>query len=283
PVPGGPTGPNAPQTGPGGLTRPPGPVAPGASQPQGQIVIPQQRQNAADPEKRKLIQQQLVLLLHAHKCQRRENQANGEIRLCTLPHCQTMKYVLNHMTTCQDGKSCQIPHCASSRQIISHWKNCSRQDCPVCEPLKQAEKNKTPTSTSGGGPNQVAPVSQPGPSPNVGGVAPGPNQGASTGLAVPGQLSVGSQLPSQGGSVPVPNQVSIGNVAISSASSIADNMIRGVRPPGVTGIPLSSPVGQAPVHRGPAGAAIGQVIRSKVPEILGSPNMGIPQPPNPGP
>ncbi|KAI6177179.1 Cht7 [Aphelenchoides bicaudatus] len=105
-----------------------------------------------DPEKRKLIQQQLVLLLHAHRCQQRERNEGSGPNACNLAHCSTMKSVLDYMIGCNNGRQCSYPHCASSRQIITHWKNCTKDDCPVCKPLKTYSRSGSttsqPTSTS---------------------------------------------------------------------------------------------------------------------------------------
>jgi E1A/CREB-binding protein len=49
-----------------------------------------------------------------------------------------------------------VPHCASSRQIITHWKNCTRNDCPVCLPLKNAGDRRASGPTLGGIPSQPA-------------------------------------------------------------------------------------------------------------------------------
>ncbi|KAF7994839.1 hypothetical protein HCN44_004311 [Aphidius gifuensis] len=84
------------------------------------------------------IQQRLVLLIHAKKCQIRERES-GTIS-CTWLHCLIMKEVLNHLLNCQAQSECLEAHCYSSKMIIKHWNYCQDITCDICSPLKQAEQ-----------------------------------------------------------------------------------------------------------------------------------------------
>jgi hypothetical protein len=77
-------------------------------------------------ERRRAIQRQLLLLIHAHQCT-----CPGGTK-CEVHHCAMMKGVLQHMRGCRDGRGCKVPHCASSRQILIHYGQCPRHGCPIC-------------------------------------------------------------------------------------------------------------------------------------------------------
>ena len=77
---------------------------------------------------------------------------------CPITHCQTIKNVLQHMTSCQFGRSCQEPHCSSNQEILKHWRGCNNDDCPVCKPYK---KPVTVSTGHGTNPNNIGNNIQP--------------------------------------------------------------------------------------------------------------------------
>ncbi|XP_026272662.1 histone acetyltransferase p300 [Frankliniella occidentalis] len=95
-------------------------------------------QKTLAPQKKKLIQQHLILLLHAFKC----NRAASTKLPCPIPFCSVMKKVQSHMRQCTDGYNCSAPFCSSSRRIMCHWKQCKTPDCVVCSRLKCIYLNK---------------------------------------------------------------------------------------------------------------------------------------------
>ena len=77
-----------------------------------------------DQQKTKLIQQQLVLLLHANKCLQRESE--NPSHTCNLQYCRTMKDVLRHMMKCQESNNCTCECflCTCSRMPSHHIRTC---------------------------------------------------------------------------------------------------------------------------------------------------------------
>ncbi|XP_016923030.1 histone acetyltransferase p300 [Drosophila suzukii] len=76
-----------------------------------------------DDVKKRQIQRQLALLLHAHRCRQPE---------CLVNFCRDMKAVLVHAIACVRGKDCPTKHCSSSRQILTHYKICRDHACRIC-------------------------------------------------------------------------------------------------------------------------------------------------------
>ena len=73
------------------------------------------------PSNRKLVQHQLSMMLHAHKCDGRARKPNSlltEDRPCVVPNCSNTKELLKHLPACQAETDCLMPKCFMSKQIL---------------------------------------------------------------------------------------------------------------------------------------------------------------------
>ena len=73
------------------------------------------------PSNRKLVQHQLSMMLHAHKCDGRARKPNSlvtEERPCAVPNCSATKELLKHLPACQAETDCPMPKCFMSKQIL---------------------------------------------------------------------------------------------------------------------------------------------------------------------
>lgn len=91
------------------------------------------------------IQILLARFFHANKC-RQNDIENENINTCLLPHCDSMKNLINHLKMCKN-RNCNEVNCASLRDSLKHYKQCKNQECPVCAPLKleMGKKRKVKT------------------------------------------------------------------------------------------------------------------------------------------
>ncbi|OXA51828.1 protein cbp-1 [Folsomia candida] len=97
----------------------------------------------------KIVQQQLVLILHAHACQKQENSYSHDYEVhgqeqpkekCKLPFCEETKKCLDHIRCCFEPDTCTLTHCHHNREIIRHWKICMKKSsCQICRPVYQAQ------------------------------------------------------------------------------------------------------------------------------------------------
>lgn len=78
-----------------------------------------------------IIQQQLVLLFHAHECSKINDVSN-----CQVFECSKIRDFLSHSRTCSSNQDCGFENCWSLKQIMNHWIKCRSIDCVLCSPLR---------------------------------------------------------------------------------------------------------------------------------------------------